>query len=227
MLRARELLTRFRAEVVVVVAFVGNDLIDLDSSVLPHLDDRLRERGGVEPRDFDRTLARLEQLALPPRHAQLFWQGLNQAELLRREPSRLAQWSAKADRAIAALADVAAFHGAEVLWVLLPSFDLVFPECVAALGDDAAALVRSGAQRRLADALADLLRRRGNEPVVLERAFRGDGRLDLYAADFHIDARGHAVLADAILGPLRARLERRGVTGQAGQRAVATPRTPR
>lgn len=207
-LRARELVPRLRPAAIVVVVFLGNDLLELDQPLLPHLDDELREQPPAEPTEAAAMLARMQRLALRPQDAQLFWQGLNQAERRRERPEREAVWLAKAAHAIDALEAVAAANDCRVVWALLPSFDLVFPECLRALGGPAAAVADSGAQRQLERALRGLLTQRGITPVDVESAFRRDGELSLYAADYHIDRRGHDVLAECIQPHLRAALAR-------------------
>ncbi|MBL9076127.1 MAG: hypothetical protein JNL08_01405 [Planctomycetes bacterium] len=207
-LRARELVPRLRPAVVVVVVFLGNDLLDLDQPLLPHLDDLLREQPPREPTDAAAMLARLQRLALPTADAQLFWQGLNQAETARERPARATIWLAKARAAVAAIEAVAAAHGARVVWALLPSFDLLFPERVQALGEAAAAVVASGVQRQLAGGFADALRAAGGTALDLEPALRRDGRPALFAVDYHIDRAAHELLAQELAEPVRAALTR-------------------
>lgn len=207
-LRARELVPRLRPAVVVVVVFLGNDLIDLDQTLLPHLDDTGREQAPHAPTDSAAVVARMRRLRLPAADAQLFWQGLNQAECRRQRPPREAAWLTKAGHAVDALQATAAAAGSRVVWVLLPSFDLVFPECVAALGGPLRVVAASGAQRSLERGFRLLLGARGIEPVDVEAAFRLDGHLSLYAVDYHIDRRGHERLAEIVEAPLRRALGR-------------------
>lgn len=197
-LRARDLLPRFEPRLVVIVVFLGNDFIDLENPRVPHLDDELRELPAATIRPPETTTARRKELALPGQFEHLFWQGLNQALYLHREPARIAILGRKADHAVGAMEAAAAAHGSRVLWVLLPSFDLVFPDAVRGFGGLAAEVADGGAQQRMRDAFVDVLDERHAMRVDLEPAFRTDGRLGLYAVDFHIYRAGHRLLADTI-----------------------------
>ncbi|MFY9343016.1 MAG: GDSL-type esterase/lipase family protein [Planctomycetota bacterium] len=208
-LRARDLLPRFRPRVVVIVVFLGNDFLDLDNPTVPHLDDAAQERPARERSEPETTSARLAEFALPEPYGQLFWQGLNQALVLHREPTRLDRWMAKAAHAVAAMERAATQHDAKVLWALLPSFDLVLPDQAQGLGKLADEVVRSGAQRRVRDAFAKVLEQANARVVDAEPAFRADGKSDLYALDFHIYRRGHRRLFEALRSPIDELLARR------------------
>ncbi len=200
-LRARDLLPRWRPKLVVVVVFLGNDFLDLENPTGPHLDDALRELAGGERTEPETTSARERELALPTLFSQLFWQGLNQAAYLRGAQERVDVLARKAAHAVETMETAAAAQGAKVLWVLLPSFDLVFPDKVAALGGRIKETVESGAQRRMRDAFTVVLASRA--VVDLEPVFRADGALGLYAIDFHVFRRGHQRIAEALEAPIR------------------------
>ncbi len=205
-LRARDLLPKYHPRVVVLVVFLGNDFLDLDNPKFPHLDDTLTEQPGHELTQAETTSARERDLALVAPYSQLFWQGLNQALLLHREPARLDLWMRKARHAITAMEHAAAANEAKVIWALLPSFDLVFPERTQGLSKLADEVVRGGAQRRLRDALVAVLADMKAHVVDVETHFRADGNLALYAMDFHIYRRGHQQLFEALRGPIAAHL---------------------
>jgi hypothetical protein len=207
-LRARDLLPQWRPRAVVVIVFLGNDFLDLDDPTVPHLDDALQEQPGDERAAKGGAADRQRAIGLQAPHEQLFWQGLNQAEWLRRDPTRHDAWLRKAAHAVATLETAAAAHGARVLWTLLPSFDLVFPEQAANLSAGAKVAVASGAQRRLRDGFAALLAGRGATVVDVEPLFAADGKLDVYALDFHVYRKGHRLLAAALQQPLGAALAR-------------------
>lgn len=205
-LRARALLPRFRPRAVVVVVFLGNDFLDLENPTMPHLDDELREQPEGALDSADATRRRAEELALPRAQQFLFWQGLDQALFAKQHPERIRSVIAKAAHAVDVVLAAAATNGAKVLWVLLPSYDLVFPERAAALSRTAATVVASGAQRQLRDAFAVQLDRRKADVVDLEPVFRADGDPTLYAGDYHIHRRAHRLMAEALREPLMALL---------------------
>ena len=165
----------------------------------------VRIRGADTP-ELHGKCARERDLALVAPYSQLFWQGLNQALLLHREPARLDLWMRKARHAITAMEHAAAANEAKVIWALLPSFDLVFPERTQGLSKLADEVVRGGAQRRLRDALVAVLADMKAHVVDVETHFRADGNLALYAMDFHIYRRGHQQLFEALRGPIAAHL---------------------
>lgn len=207
-LRARDLLPTYRPAVVVVVVFLGNDFLDLDNPTVPHLDDALVERAAAGRNAPETTSARKREIGLPALFEQLFWQGLNQALYLHRDPGRIAVLAQKGGHAVERLESAAAEQSARVLWVLLPSFDLVFPARVEGFGGLAKELVAGGAQRRMRDAFVAELERRAADFVDLEPAFRADGRLGLYAIDFHVFRDGHRLMADQLAAPIAERLRR-------------------
>ena len=197
-LRARDLLPKWRPRVVVIVVFLGNDFLDLDNPKVPHLDDDLREQPPLPPSAPETTSARLAELGLQAPHTQLFWQGLNQALLLHQEPAHLDRWLKKAGHAVTTMERAAREHDARVVWLLLPSCDLVFPEHGKSLSPRAAEVIDGGAQRRLRDAFATLLAAQQVRVVDAEPAFVKDGRLGLYALDYHVYRAGHRLLAETL-----------------------------
>lgn len=207
-LRARDLLQHHRPAVVVVVVFLGNDFFDLENKTVPHLDDELHELPPGVLTEPETTSARLQELAIPAPYEAAFWQGFNQALYLQQRPERLPILLRKAAHAVDVLEAAGQQHGARIVWALLPSFDLVFPEHAQGLGKVADELVRSGIQRRLRDGFTALLDERKAQVVDFEPAFRTDGKLDLFALDFHVYVRGHRVMADTLREPIRALLQR-------------------
>lgn len=204
-LRACDLMPQYRPRVVVLVVFLGNDFLDLDNPTVPHLDDQLRERPAGERSSPETTSARLAEFALPEPYGQLFWQGLNQALLVHRQPERLAVWMRKAEHAISTMARAAAGHGSDVVWALLPSFDLVFPDQARSLGKLADEVGTALVQRRIRDQFVRLLQANHARAVDFEPAFRAEGKTHLYAIDFHVYRAGHRLMAE-VLQPVLAEL---------------------
>jgi hypothetical protein len=207
-LRARTLVPQYRPRVVVVGVFLGNDLLDLENRKVPHLDDDLREQPAASDVGSETTSERLRALAIETQFEQSFWQGLNQALYLHQQPDRLQPMLAKARRAIDDLERTAATNDAALLWVLIPSFDLVQPQHTRGLSKLAAEVVDGGAQRRLRDGFMALLADRSADVIDLEPVFVADGRLELYALDFHIYREGHRLLALQTEPRLKALLSR-------------------
>jgi hypothetical protein len=205
-LRARDLLPRWRPRVVVIVVFLGNDFLDLDDPSVPHLDAALVERPPRTRTKPETTSAREREMAIVEPYQAAFWQGLNQAMLLHREPARLEVWMQQAAYAVAAMQRAAKEHDAQVLWALLPSFDLAFPDHTMGMSPLAAEVVRDGAQRRLRDAFVDVLRAADANVVDVEPAFRRDGAITIYALDFHVYRRGHRLLFETLRAPIDALL---------------------
>lgn len=206
-LRARALLAPFRPRVVVITVFLGNDFLDLEDAIRPHLDDALRELP-AEPRGpTETTSARMAELAIPDPNGQLFWQGLNQALYLEQHPERLPVLVRKCEHAVDTMERAAREHGAQVVWALLPSFDLVLPDHTMSLGPVAKRLCEKGTQRAMRDAFVAVLNGRGLRIVDFEPAFRVDRSPALYAKDFHVYRKGHRLMADA-LRPVLAELLR-------------------
>lgn len=208
LLRIRQLLTRYRPEAVVVVLFAGNDLLELDDVGRPHLDDDLAERGPNADPPAETTGERLRRLALPEAVAGSFWQGLNQAAYLHLRPERDAMLRRKAAWTLRQLRDECAAAGARLTVVLLPPFDVAFPTQAAAIGGFAAEVVQGGAQRRLYAWLQAELQNLQVPTLDLLPGFVAAGRLDVYAADFHVWRDGHRAIADGLSAMLREQLSR-------------------
>lgn len=205
-LRSRTLVPRYRPDVVLVVVFCGNDFGELDNVRFPHLDDALAERPpdpDPPPEETSRRKQALDLFVEAP-----FWQGMNQALYLFEEPERSEPIRRKATRTVELLEQVAHDGGADVLWVLIPSFDLVFPDKIASASPLAGQVVESGVQRELHDWFLDMLRTRESHVVDMLPVFRADGSLGIYAIDFHIFVRGHRLVADRVLPALRRLLHR-------------------
>ena len=208
-LRACDLMPHYQPKVVVVVVFLGNDFLDMENPTVPHLDDELRHQPAVANAPPETTSDRMKRLAMVDPFSQLFWQGLNQAMYLLDRPERLPVLARKAGHAIEHMQSVATANHVDVLWALLPSFDLVFEEQAKGFGKGAEAVIRSGAQRRMRDAFVAELMQRNANVVDLDPAFRANGDLaTLYAMDFHIYRLGHSVAADALAQPIAVMLRR-------------------
>ncbi len=208
LLRARQLLPRYAPQVLVTVVFLGNDFLELEDVARPHVDDDLVERPASPHPPPETTTERLRRLALPKAGEAAFWQGLNQATYLHLRPERRQPILRKARFVVDQLARLTRAHGTRWVAVVLPPFDLVFPEYAPAGGAFAAEVVASGVQRDLHTQFLALLREAGVECVDLLPVFVGIGAHDLYATDFHIHVRGHSVAA-AELAPVVARLLQR------------------
>jgi lysophospholipase L1-like esterase len=199
LLRARQLLPRYRPQVLVVVVFLGNDFLDLEDQRRPHLTDDFVESPISSDPPAETTSARQRRLDLPAEASRAFWQGLNQAAYLFEHPDRRQPILRKADHTLQALVQLCRAQETRLLVALLPSFDLVFPEQASLAGDRVVEVVASGVQRDLHRDFLGLLERHGVDHVDLLPIFQGVGKVDLYAHDFHIWKRGHATLAEAVL----------------------------
>ncbi|MFT4514339.1 MAG: hypothetical protein ACI89X_002923 [Planctomycetota bacterium] len=208
-LRACDLIPRHQPKVVVLLVFMGNDFIELDSQKMPHLDDELRHQQARVDAPPETTTARQKRVGMIEQYRWLFWQGLNQAMYLMDHPDRLPLLAKKAGHAIEHMEREAEAHDVRVLWALLPSFDLVFGDHAKGLGKGAESVVESGAQRRMRDAFVAELMKRGAAIADLEPAFKADGRATtLYAKDFHIYRDAHRVAAEALAAPINKLLGR-------------------
>jgi hypothetical protein len=199
-LRARELVDRVEPALIVVVVFVGNDFHDLEDTSRPHLDDQLAESpaGSPSPGSIAATVARQLRLGIPKQARELFDQGLNQASYFQDAPERFPVVVDKALRAAELLEAVAAEHGARCLFVLLPSYDMVYPAETRVLGPEVAALVDADWNTRIQDAFLAGLGRLGIDAMTVLPEFVGQREQALYAGDYHIWREGHAVLAAAM-----------------------------
>jgi hypothetical protein len=193
-LRLRSLAETLKPDLLVAVCFLGNDFVELEDAGSPHLDDALVARPADPAPPPETTSERMRWLALP--EEMLFWQGMNQAAYFHLHPERFEPVCAKAKKSLELLRDLARERGAKALLVLLPGYDLVFPERVAALGDAAKQAIATGANDRLRVRLQETAAELGIATVDVLDAFRADGREDLYATDYHVFLRGHALLAE-------------------------------
>jgi hypothetical protein len=201
-LRLRVTAPRLAPAVLVDVVFLGNDFVELEDHSAPHLDDALAERPADAAPPPETTSERMQWLALP--EEALFWQGMNQAAYFQLRPERFEPVCAKARHCLELLRDLARARDAEALVVLLPSYDLVFADRVAALNERARQVVATGANAKLRERLLIDARALGLATVDPLDAFRADGNEDLYAHDYHIFVRGHALLAEQIAPALEA-----------------------
>lgn len=206
-LRMRSLRDALRPDLYLLVVYLGNDWVELEDVSIPYLDDALAERPPDPHPPAETTSARISWLGLPEEH--LFWQGLNQACYLHLHPERFEPLAAKGRRSLELLRDLARDSGAGVLVTLLPSYDLVFPERVAALNPRAHEVQATDANGRLRARLLADAKELGLAAVDPLDAFRADGREDLFATDYHIFLRGHALLAAQIAPALEALLATR------------------
>ena len=204
-LRARELMDVVRPRVLIVVVYIGNDFHDLEDAGRPHLDDALRERTATARLFTDRTVKRLDLLGLP---MDLNNQGTNQASYFAEMPERRDKALEKARRTVELLTGLAHDRGSEPLWVLLPSYDMVFPEVVRRMSERGAALVDQGVNDGLHADFSRILETHAQTYVDLLPVFRANKSATLYAADYHIWQEGHRLLADALVPVVKAWLLR-------------------
>lgn len=204
-LRARELVPRYRPALIVTVVFCGNDFVELEDLTRPYLTDTLEERAEDPAGSYPTISGSVAELDLGL-FKHLFPQGLWQADWFHHRAERLPIVLRKAAHAVDAMEALAREHGARVLWVLLPSADLVFREKLQGLAERAQNVVDSGIQKRIHDDFAALLAERDCRVLDMLEPFREDGHLGLYATDFHVFLRGHQLMADRLLPLVRAEL---------------------
>ncbi len=197
-LRARTLSDVVRPRLVVAVVFLGNDVYELEDRGRPHLDDAMREAEAGAPSDARETMVRIDALDLPKRHADLVNQGLNQASYFASHPERFDAVLAKAKRCFELLDAEARRTEGRLLVALLPSYDLVYPGTVRALGAGAAAAVDSGVNARIHRSMGRILADLGTPHVDLLPFFLPTKDRYLYASDYHVWKEGHALLAEAL-----------------------------
>jgi hypothetical protein len=101
-----------------------------------------------------------------------FWQGLNQATFFFQHPESQPVIERKSTRAIELAKAEAMACGARLLVVMLPSFDVVFPERARELSVHAAEVVDSGVAVRWHQGFAETLDRLEVEAIDLLPAFR-------------------------------------------------------
>ena len=205
-LRARTLLDELAPRLLVIAVFLGNDFLELEDVGRPHLDDDGRERPTDAAPPPETTSARRRHLGLAGDDL-LFWQGLNQACYFELRPERFEPVLAKAKRCIELCEDLARGRELQVVFALVPSYDLVFPDRAAEKNEQVAKVVRAGWNGRVRDRFRALLDERGITVVDLVEGFRRDGRDELYASDYHIGVEGHRQLAEALFEPAVAALK--------------------
>lgn len=203
-LRGRTLIERLRPDTLIAVLYVGNDLIELEDPGRPHIDDGGFEREPLGDALPEVITERLAALKLPRAHQSLFWQGLNQAAYFRDYPERIRPMLGRMQRSLTLLRELADAHDAPLLVAVIPSFDLVFPDRAGAVSEQAAALVRRNPNVNLHAALVAALHQQEIPTVDLLGRFRAEGRLELYAEDYHIHVLGHRLVAEALLERLLA-----------------------
>jgi hypothetical protein len=201
-LRARTLIDRLRPDTLLAVIFVGNDLLELEDLGRPHVDDNGVERRAVSDPLPETATRRLVALRLTLQQQGLFWQGLNQASYFRDYPQRMRPMLSRMRRSLELLSELAANYDAALVVAVLPSFDLIFPERVAAVNDQARALMARSVNVNLHAALVATLYELGISTVDLRERFRTEATEDFYADDHHIYVGGHRLLADALVAPL-------------------------
>ncbi len=133
---------------------------------------------------------------------------MNQALQFHEHPDRLAACQRKTKHTIELLRATAKKHNCEIIWVLIPPFDLVFPDKVANASPLAAATVKSGVQAKLHNWFRSLLEEGQNPVIDLLDDFKANATLGIYAYDFHIWTTGHKMLADALEPQLRTILKK-------------------
>jgi len=203
-LRARELFGRLRPDTLVVVVFLGNDLLELEHLGRPHLDDGGVERPAIRDPVRETATWRLAALDLTLRQQGLFWQGLNQASYFREFPRRVSPMLLKVRRSLELLKELADAHEMRLIVAVLPSYDLVFPETVRAVNAPVRELMERNVNVNLRAALFAALTELGIEPVDLLERFRSAHAPGLFADDYHIYVGGHRLVAEALLEPVLA-----------------------
>lgn len=195
-LRARQLHDRVRPRLVIAVVYLGNDLIELEDLGRPHIDDRGEPRPAdpaPPPETTSQRIAWLQGVA-----PGFFWQGLNQSAYLFQNPDRLGVIETKLGVVASLLADLGRTGGCAVLVVLLPSYELAYPQRLAALPANARAAMSYARSLGLSHRVGAIFRREGLQALDLTPAFARSTDPDLYADDYHIWRGGHALLAGEV-----------------------------
>lgn len=203
-LRARTLLDQVQPAAILVIVFLGNDFLELEDPGRPHLNDALVESPTMEDPPPEQTSARRSQLAIPKdfRLESAFWQGLNQASYFHHNPERVPHVRSKARRTLELMRALATENDFEVVYALLPSLDLTFPDRLKTASAPIAEVIEGGAQQAMYEWFRAQLDEMGEAYVDLTADFRADGKLDLYAVDCHIWKRGHQLVAERAAAPL-------------------------
>ncbi len=182
-------------QVFVQVVFAGNDFGE--SLTLRHYYERLGP-----PADLatdPETARRLKELG-----GSFLNQGLLQADLLRRQPAELPVALAAARETAAAIGRLCAARGVRYVAVYLPPLWDAQPGVHAERLDAARALLGLSDQDlaragELGAAWRDAARAAGAEVVDLTPSLAASAEPLFYAADHHLNARGSAVVAEALL----------------------------
>lgn len=211
-LRYRTLSERLKPDLILVVVFMGNDFLGLEDTRRPHLDDTGQERPISDNAPPETTTKRMRELELdkPGTLIGLFWQGLNQAYYFHQRSERLPFIKKKTTRALQLLKAEAKQSEADLMIVMLPSFDLVMPEKVRILNNKRVLeAVDSGLQGQFYAWFRTALQSESIDYIDLLPALRKDGRQELFSSDLHLWIPGHRLLAAAVgervLDCLRAR----------------------
>lgn len=210
LLRARTLAPKYSPSVLLIVVFVGNDFLELERQSSPYLTDALVESRANPSPPPETTTARRMALNLPGDlpNTGAFWQGLNQAAYFYRNPARIPLVKQKAKRCLEMLGELSDAQDFDLLFALLPSIDLTFPDHIAKASEEVRDVIESGLQEDFHNWFATQVRARGFEVVDLLPVFRADNNFDLYASDCHIWRRGHRLVAESVREPILTLLRR-------------------
>lgn len=110
----------------------------------------------------------------------------------------------KMRRSLELLVELASNHDVTLVVAVLPSFDVIFPDRVAAVSEPLRRLMEKKVNVNLYASLVSTLYELGIATVDLRNHFREEVRDGLYAKDYHIYVGGHRVVAEALLTPLLA-----------------------
>jgi len=199
-LRVKTLAPLVKPDLIIIVAFIGNDFLELEDLSRPHLNDYCKEvlanrgstsfvAGGVE---------RFNKLALPEDVNALFNQGLNQSVYLMEHPEREDVIVKKARKCVRLLKSIAGQYDSSLLFVLLPSYDMVFPEQAMKMSAYARKATANRGNMCLLGHMKNILCEESCNVVNLLPVFIESRRPFLYAGDFHIWQEGHKLIADSI-----------------------------
>ena len=202
LLRIRQLHRRVRPQLVIAVIYMGNDLIELEDVGRPHIDDDGVERPAAPAPPPPTTSARMDWLQ--PVKPGLFWQGLNQSAYLLQRPGRRVAIERKLRVVCAGLHELGRAQEWPVLAVLLPSYELAYPQRLESLPANARAAMEYTRSLDLPGRVSSILAQEGIDSLDLTQAFARADDPDIYADDYHIWRSGHALLA-AEVTPVAAR----------------------
>jgi hypothetical protein len=210
--RMRTLSPRIMPNVSIAVVFVGNDLIELEDTGRPHLADDLTQQPIDPDTPPEATSARrmIYNRCRPRLYGELFWQGMNQAIYLHQYPQRYDAMLAKAVRCVELMHANARAHDAELIVVLLPSYD-DHVDFHLPFADDPTMgpIVAEQSNRRLRLDLAAAITRLKIPLIDAAPLFRASDLPDLYSGDFHIWKNAHRLVATALAPMVQDSLPRR------------------